>query len=855
MRTRLGRTGLTLLGIILGVAVVLAIQITNQSTLASINRVFDRAAGKATLMVIPVTGGGEVLDETILPRIEGMDQVQVAAPSVRENSILTAEAESWQIDLSVTGTSAVGNLLNIYGVIFPLDSEVRVYELAEGRLPEAEAYETMIPTEYAKEKGLDIGDDLVFLIPGGIERLKITGTLTEEGVGLINDGVVAFAPLRVIQDIFDRGGELDEIAIRTEAGLDAAPQAFESFKNKVEDRVGSEGRVIYPAARGQLVTRMLATYQQGLSFFSMIAIFVGAFLIYNTFSMTIVERTREIGMLRAIGMSRRKVLRMVLVEAGILSLIGSALGLGAGVLLARVLMVLMDAIITTGENLFTVSWEGIVQSLGVGIGVTLGAALLPAYQAANTSPMGALRVQVRAGERVRPTIWISGLMLVFVAWAMMYEVEWRPSVRFATGSTAILLMMLGATLTVPLIVNLLERSTRPLAKIIYGNEGMIGSANVRRSIGRTTLTVASLMVALAMIIGVGSLAHSFEIDMSAWIETALGGDLYVRSPLVMRESFARQLENIPGVEAVTPARYLRVRVAPESMPRDLQEDDTLIYMAIDPDTYRDVAQMEFTTGQGEPEKNWARLANGNAIFISTVVADRFNLEQNDKLTLMTHRGGHEFTVAGVMVDFTGQGYTITGSYNDMKRWFSESGSDRFTIKINSNYPTANVAGKIETRYQSRRNISVQTNEAFQESITVLMDQAFNLFDVLNLIGVIIGALGVTNTLTMNVIERRREIGGLRSLGMTRSQVLQMVLAEALALGTMGGVYGLGFGYVIAQILVMGMNMLNGYELEFIFTTQPFLIGAVIALVVAQGAALLPARRAARVNIVEAIKHE
>jgi putative ABC transport system permease protein len=191
----------------------------------------------------------------------------------------------------------------------------------------------------------------------------------------------------------------------------------------------------------------------------------------------------------------------------------------------------------------------------------------------------------------------------------------------------------------------------------------------------------------------------------------------------------------------------------------------------------------------------------------------------------------------------------------MKRWFSESGSDRFTIKINSNYPTANVAEKIETRYQSRRNISVQTNEAFQESITVLMDQAFNLFDVLNLIGVIIGALGVTNTLTMNVIERRREIGGLRSLGMTRSQVLQMVLAEALALGTMGGVYGLGFGYVIAQILVMGMNMLNGYELEFIFTTQPFLIGAVIALVVAQGAALLPARRAARVNIVEAIKHE
>jgi putative ABC transport system permease protein len=136
-----------------------------------------------------------------------------------------------------------------------------------------------------------------------------------------------------------------------------------------------------------------------------------------------------------------------------------------------------------------------------------------------------------------------------------------------------------------------------------------------------------------------------------------------------------------------------------------------------------------------------------------------------------------------------------------------------------------------------------------------MDQAFNLFDVLNLIGVIIGALGVINTLTMNVIERQREIGGLRSLGMTRRQVLRMVLAEALALGTMGGIYGLGFGYVIAQILVIGMNMLNSYDLEFVFSPQPFLVGAAIAIAIAQGAALMPARRAARINIVEAIQHE
>jgi putative ABC transport system permease protein len=152
-------------------------------------------------------------------------------------------------------------------------------------------------------------------------------------------------------------------------------------------------------------------------------------------------------------------------------------------------------------------------------------------------------------------------------------------------------------------------------------------------------------------------------------------------------------------------------------------------------------------------------------------------------------------------------------------------------------------------------VSVQTTQDFKNSILNLMNQSFGLFDVLSLIGVIIGALGAINTLTMNVMERTREIGGPRSLGMTCRQVLRMVLAEALALGVMGGIYGLSFGFVIAKVMIRGTNMMIGYDLEYLFTAQPYLIGAAIALLVTQGAAFYPARRAARVSIVEAIKFE
>lgn len=243
------------------------------------------------------------------------------------------------------------------------------------------------------------------------------------------------------------------------------------------------------------------------------------------------------------------------------------------------------------------------------------------------------------------------------------------------------------------------------------------------------------------------------------------------------------------------------------------------------------------------------------MFISNVVADRYQLDQGDTLYLLTRRGEKGFYIAGIVMDFTGQGLVIYSTYLVLQRWFGETGADRFTIKTAQGSSVAVVAEEIEGRYQKRRNISVQTTEEFKDNILNLMDRSFRLFDVLNLIGVIIGALGVINTLTMNVMERQREIGGLRSLGMTRRQVLRMVLAEAQALGIMGGIYGLGFGYAIAHVLILGTNLMIGYDLVFLFTAQPYIIGALIALVIVQMAAIYPARRAAHINIVEAIKHE
>lgn len=855
IHTRRWRTLLTLLGIVLGVAVVLAIQITNQSTLASLRQVFDRAAGQANLLVAPSNTRPEnVLDEEAIFRVEHEPGVLQAAPSLNVYTLLASEAGSYDFNLTIDGVAA-GTLLQLYGIDPGRDPEVRVYAMADGRLPEEDRYEAAVTEKYAGEKGLRMGSDLVIATQEGIARLRITGLLAEEGVGLINDGAVAFAPLSVVQDLFLRGGELDEIALVVEARISEDTRALSRLRDHLNERLGDEGQVIYPAARGQLVPQMLATYQQGLAFFSLIAIFVGAFLIYNTFSMTVVERTREIGMLRAIGMDRFQVIRMVMAEAALLSAAGSLIGLLAGYVLARGLMQLMGAVVSAEGDVFSVPWQGLAQSLLVGVGVTFGAALLPAIQAARISPLEALRARSSGGNKIGREVWMIGLALVIGGWLALYRVEWREEVLFPMGTTAVLGILLGATMTVPLVVVALEWFTRPLARLIYANEGALGSSNVRRSVGRTTLTVASLMVALTMVIGIGSLAYSFERDITGWIDTALGGDLYVRSPLTMRASLASQLAAVPGVEAVSPARYISVRVSTAHHPLDSNENDGLVFNAIDPDSYRQVGDMVFASGQGDPEANWARLSQGNALFISNVVADRYNVRQGDQLTLLTRRGEQAFTVAAEISDFTGEGFVVIGVYEDLHRWFSERGADRFTIKVAPGYSVEAVAEEIEARYNKQRNISTQTTQVFKANIRDLVSQSFRLFDVLNVIGVLIGALGVINTLTMNVIERRREIGGLRSLGMESVQVLRMVLAESLAMGLIGGVYGLTFGFIIAQILVLGMNLMSGYDLDYMFTAWPFILGILIALFVSQVAALYPARGAAAVNIVEAIKHE
>ena len=850
LRARPSRTLLTTSGIVLGVAVILAISITNQSALESLTTVFSEAAGKAHLMVVSSTSGGEGFSEEALRRIANVPGVQTAIPSLQAHALIADEVLPAQTDINLFGPVAGG--LAIYGIDPSTDSQVREYKIVAGEFlpPDPDVYEIVLVKDYADEKKIQVGRDLGILTPDGIELVRVVGLMSKEGAGQLNNGIFGVIPLRAAQEIFGRVGNLDQIDIV------AVPQAasgaeLDRLKTTLQERLGNEYAVTYPATQGKRVIQMLDVYQMCLSFFSVVALFVGAFLIYNAFSMTVVERTREIGMLRTVGMTRRQIMGQVLTEACILGVLGSALGIGVGILLSRGLIRAMEFLMAQEVGQVRVPLDGLATSVLVGVCVTLVAATIPAWQASRISPLEALRVRGNPRENwIVRRGWRWGVALLCISVLMLRYPSVSSTTQMLLSNGAVFALFVGSTLLIPVTVGAWERAARPWVRRLYGREGRLGSSNIQRAKFRTALTVAALMVGVAMLIGIRALTDSFKHDIQAWIEGYIGGDLYVHSTILMRSDFGERLEAIEGVAAVAPMRYIYVqRLKPDG------GDESLAFMAVDPSSYRRVTSFTFTANQGDPDQLMDRLAAGDAVFVSSVVSERYGLKQGDTIRLDTRRGQRDFEIAAVVVDFMDRGMVIEGSWKDMRRYFGLDDVSAFLVKIEPGYSLDEIEDRIDRVYGERRHLTIESNEVMKARALGLTSQTFSLFDVLALIAMIVAALGVVNTLMMNVLERTREIGMLRGIGMTRWQVSKMILAEAGMMGLIGGMFGLVLGLFQSRLFLIAANNSQGYGLTYVLPTQGILIGFLIALVVSQLAAIWPARRAASLRIIEAIQFE
>jgi len=844
------RVLLSAFGIILGVASMLAIGITNLTALDAVTRLFKNTSGNASLIIVSTDSTQRGFPERVLRRINNIPGVAVAIPTVQVKTLLAEQISADQIDLSFFGASMGG--LTLYGIDPELDIRARAYRISEGRFLSNNhtTNEVVLVKTYADQEGIKLGDWVSLLSPKGVQKFKVVGFMTKDGPGQINNGAFGVIPLKIAQNLYDRQGYLDQIDIVTSSAYSSA-DALEALRSDIQVRLGKDYSVIYPASQGRRMVQMLGSYQIGLNFLSGIALFVGAFLIYNAFAMTVVERTREFGMLRTVGMTRFQVTRQVVIEALVLGALGSSLGAGLGILLARGLTRLMGIMMNQEMVTILIAPEVLITSLLVGLIVTVLAALIPAWQAGRISPLEALRVR-GAGKDSWLIVhgWKIGSGLLLASIVLLILNPFPYDVQFRLGSFVVFALFGGATLILPTSVSLWERITRPLMRHIYGNSGLLGSSNIQRAKLRTTLTVAALMIGIAMILIVRGMTESFSGDLKEWINAYIGGDLYVSSSVGLRRDIARRLESVEGVAVVAPIRYLEIKwIKPDGDEQDLS------LMAIEPMLHSQVTSFIFSEETTNPRMAIQRLADGDAVFISSVISEKYGLKEGDTIRVRTHIGPKNFEVAAVVVDFYNQGQVIQGSWGDLRRYFRVNDATAYMLKVQNGFDVKEVQNRIDALYGTRDRLIIESNREIKQRISQLMDQAFIMFDVLALIAMLVASLGVINTLTMNVMERTQEIGMLRSIGMTRWQVVWMVLAEAGLMGLIGGILGLILGVILSRIFMLSMAAMSGYNLTYVFPIQGVVVGLVIALAVSQIAAILPARRAAMTPILDAIHYE
>jgi putative ABC transport system permease protein len=848
VRARPMRMLLITLGIALGVATILAIGITNRSALESVTRLFQDTSGKANLVVVSAESDAEGFSQSIIRRITEYPGVEAAVPSIHIRTLLAEEAASSEIGLGFFGTSTGGLLL--YGIDAHMDLLVREYRIVEGQYLSGDNKEVVLVRSFAEENDIKVGRSIEVLTGKSIEPLLVVGLMEKEGPGKLNNGAFGIVPLETAQKYFFREGKLDQIDLLASSS-NSSTSALESLKQNLQNRLGREYSVIFPAAQGQRMTQMLSSYQIGLNFLSGMALFVGAFLIFNAFSMSVVERKREYGMLRTIGMTRPQVIFLVLLEAVVLGVLGSLSGLLLGIWMARGLTQLMQVLLNQDLAQMLVPVEVAITGLMVGITVALLAAAVPAVQAGKISPLEALRERagVREGWFIRKG-WLPGIGLLGLSIVILVINPFPYDVQFRMGSLVVFLLFVGGALMIPVSVATWQRVLKPLISGLYGSSGKLASGNLQRSRLRTTLTVAALMIGVSMMVIVWAMTDSFKGDLDVWLDGYVGGDLYVTSSLPMGKDIWKRLESVAGIAAVAPVRYFDVEWS-----KPLGGQEKITFMAVDPASYNQVTSFVYIQAFPSEAVALQQLSQGDTVFISSVMAEKYSIQPGDAITLLTRTGKRQFQIAAVVMDYYNQGLVVDGSWMDMQRYFRQDGANAFMVKVEPGADVDQVKKNIEATARKRDQLIVASNQALLESVNRLMKQAFSMFDVLALIAMLVGFFGITNTLTMNVIERTREIGMLRGIGMTRFQVVAMILAEAALMGIIGGLLGILFGIILSRVFMLAMTAMSGYRLTYILSMQRVLFGLVVAIFVSQAAAFFPALRAARSRILDAIQYE
>ncbi|MDP8947078.1 MAG: ABC transporter permease [Actinomycetota bacterium] len=838
LRARVQRTLLTAIGIVLGVGIVFGVITLSDTMSSNFSDLFSRAYGAAELTVT-AAGGSGTFDGGVVEKIRAYDGVESAAPrlSLPASLILDRELEN--------GLPEVQSM-RLFGVEPESAALATGFELAEGRYPE-DGRELTLDGGSAESAGLEVGERVTVGTPGGPEKLELVGLLRVPG-GSFGGFGFGMAPLPYAQEAFDEPGRISGIAVEPAEGTPAS-----ELRKGLDRNLGEGLQVERSETRTQEISNQLQGFKISLLFFAGTALFVGAFLVFNALSMTILERTRELGMLRALGSTRAMITRSVIAEALILGLIGSVLGLLFGYGIAKGLVYLFGRAFLFEIAELVISPFALVSAMVVGTAVTVLAALLPARRAGRVSPVEAMRTssgttgEARRTTRLAPLL---GLLLVGVGAPWIYYLAKNLSANldgllYASGIAAVIGAFLGVSLVVPVLVRPLAALFSPILQLLFGVEGRMAAANATRNRGRTALTASALMVGISLVVAFAALGGSVLGSIRSYLEGSLGSDYVVQptsqnSDITFSAQLPERIAGIPGVEKTTSLASTFLRDG---------EEANLVF-GVD-QSYPEIFRVNYAAGGPDAFKE---LVNGGAL-VGKQFAETRKLRVGSRVELPTPKGPKEYRVEGVVKnDILGGGGGIYLSRKTLARDFNESEGEFLAIKAAPGTDRDKLTREVEEVLRDYPQFSLYSNAEWKAQIESDFNRQYVFFYAIMGVSVAVSAFGVINTLSMSVFERTREIGILRAVGTTRLQVGRLVIEEGIVISLIGCLVGVAVGSALGYLFVLGSGA-GGFEVDFYYPKVPALAALLSGLLIGIFAGLLPARSAARKSIVEAVQYE
>jgi putative ABC transport system permease protein len=838
------RTALTALAIVLGVAMVSGTYVLTDS----INKAFDSIFASVYVGTDATITGKSAFDldqnqntttlpsfdESLLVRVRDLPDVKDAVGGV------AGEAQLIGKDGKVI---TFGGAPNLGFSVDPSRPEFESLKLTSGRWPGLD--EVVIDKSTASKKDLAVGDMIGVQAQGPEQDVRISGLVKFGSVSTIGGATLAGFDLPTAQKLFAKPGKLDQIRVAAKNGVSP-----EQLVNEIRTILPADTQVRTGTAQAKKdaegTNEFLSFLQKFLLAFGGIALFVGSFVIANSLSITIAQRTREYATLRTIGASRRQVLRSIIAEALVVGITASVIGLFLGLLLAKGLFKLFDAVgFTLPNSGLTFLTRTIVVSLLVGILVTLLASLRPALRATRVPPIAAVRegFELPPGRFARFRAPGSALLALLGFGALVYGL-FGPGL----GTTQILLWMgLGTVLVFFGVALLSARFVGPLAWAVgwpsthlAGAAGTLARDNARRNPQRTASTAAALMIGLALVTLVAVLAAGIISSFKGAVNDLFTGDYAITaennfSPIPI--SIGNAAATTPGVIAVGDVRAGDAKVFGS------REQVT----AVNPGTAQ-VISMTWTKGSQEV---FSQLGADGA-FVAKGYAEDHHLDLGSPIDVETPRGNFlHLRLRGIFDPPSGgspfgtvtfSAATFDKNYDQPKNLFS-------FVRMRGGETEENEAA-LEHTLRSFPNAKVQTRTQFIDNQISALKNILNILYVLLALSIVVSVFGIVNTLVLSVFERTREIGMLRAVGMTRRQVRRMIRQESVIVALIGAVIGIILGIVLGALLVA--------RVDFIVFSIPWtslITFAIAAVIVGIVAAILPARRAAKLNPLEAISYE